>query len=119
MFIEFCDKCDCVSSLSRGPIIAYKYKKENHNYFSDFIVTLSNGIKLIIEIKASWKMTDSITKSKIKAGNRYVKKNSEDYRNYLVFTEDILFIDSKYKSKFRKLNEDKITQIFISYIDQN
>lgn len=70
LFIILCENLDFVTSINRVSFsIQYKYQKEYFMYFPDFDVTLSNGKRLMIELKANWMIEkDKKTPLKLKAG---------------------------------------------------
>lgn len=55
--------------------IPYLFDGRDKTYYPDFIVLLSNGIRIIIEVKADRLLNDSRVKAKLKALTRYANKN--------------------------------------------
>ena len=115
-FIVFCNKTDEIISIERTMInIPYKFKEEEHLYFPDFDIILSNNLKLLVEIKPDWKIKlDEKTRLKIQAGKEFVK-NSKIYFDYLLLTNDDLYFPPSYT----KFNEKAIKNEITKYININ
>lgn len=117
LFIILCDNLDIVLSINRvGFGIKYKYLEEDYLYFPDFDITLSNGKRLMIELKANWMISfDKKTPFKLKAGEDYVR-SSDIFDYYLVLTEDQLFIDKKSATKFDNIGVENILNNYNSIL---
>ncbi len=60
-------------------LIPYTYNKEEHYYKPDFLLYYKNGKKVLVEIKADWKLNQEKTLNKIKAAKKYCKKNNLEF----------------------------------------
>ena len=117
LFIILCDKLDIVSSIDRVRFgIKYQYLGEEYWYFPDFDITLSNGKRLMVEIKANWMIDfDDKTPTKIKAGEDFVN-SSKEFDYFLLLTEDQLFLDKKLATKFDNLGIEKLLNNYNSIL---
>ena len=51
-FVAFCEEQSY--SIEDGPRIDYIFKNKNKKYYSDFLVTRQDGMKIIVEIKSTY-----------------------------------------------------------------
>lgn len=114
-FVKFLDdEIQEIIEIKSPNSIEYLFKNSIHNYFPDIEITFNNGKKLLIEIKPRYYLTNRKNKAKFKAGKEFVSNNSDLYIDFIVLTQDDLFIDSKY-SDLKKI--DLKTKL-LSYINQ-
>ena len=115
LFIEYSQELDIIKSIDRAGIsIPYNYNGDIRRYFPDFKVILTNGKCLMIEIKANWMIEhDERTPLKLEAGKTFAE-SSVDFDDYLVFTEDVLFVDGQIKKE--NFNGNLITELLKKYI---
>ena len=89
-FVEYCDSSEEVIDIKEGKEfkILYTFKKSTHTYIPDVLLTLSNGAKVVIEIKPKSKLNTKKNKAKFKAA--MIKCKSEGLI-YLILTEEYIF----------------------------
>lgn len=92
-FLIIVERCSEVLSISRGPRIPYYNSDESRvkGYYSDFILELSNGSKLIVEIKPEFRLSETIVIDKYLGAREYCSE--KDYI-YLILTEVNLYTDN-------------------------
>ena len=115
IFIEYCEGDEDIISINRPDFhLEYEFESEIHSYFPDFIIKLKNNKELLIEIKPNWKIrTDPKTVLKLESGNNYVKNINNKFSDFIVITEDTLFIDCNCK----ELDLDFLRKIITKYLD--
>lgn len=112
--VLFLDKeLDDVLQIEAPSPIKYIFNEIEHNYFADIDITLSNGKKLLIEIKPSSHLYHKKNQAKFSAGKLFVE-NEDNYLDYLIITEHILFENPR---KQDNINKSKIKDLILSYID--
>ena len=112
--VLFLDKeLDDVLQIEAPLPIEYVFNDTEHNYFADIDITLSNGKKLLIEIKPSSHLYHKKNQAKFSAGRLFVE-NEDNYLDYLIITEHILFENPR---KQDNINKSKIKDLILSYID--
>ena len=89
-FIKKCDSSPEVIKILEGHTnkILYTYKKANRTYIPDAILILSDGTKLIIEVKPKHKLNTKKNRAKFRAAINWCKENS---CVFLIMTEDEIF----------------------------
>ena len=89
-FIKKCDSSPEVIKILEGHTnkILYTYKKANRTYIPDAILILSNGTKLIIEVKPKHKLNTKKNRAKFRAAINWCRENS---CVFLIMTEDEIF----------------------------
>lgn len=92
-FVEYCDNLDEVVEIKSGTLfrISYIFKRSNHYYIPDVILTLSGGENIMIEIKPKSKLKTKKNKAKFKAARKWCKENNF---KYLILTEEEVFNDT-------------------------
>lgn len=111
--VLFMDKeLDDVLKIEMPQPIEYTFNENTHNYFADIDITLSNGKKLLIEIKPSPHLYHKKNQAKFTAGRLFIT-NNDDYLDYLIITEQVLFENPR---KQENINKDKIKELILSYI---
>lgn len=81
-FILLLDSSSMVLKFKNQPFrVPYKYHGHMHTYLPDFLITLVNGDKWLLEIKGQMRKQDKV---KCKAGKKYAKKKGY---NWLVIQE--------------------------------
>jgi hypothetical protein len=80
IFLEMVDRDDSVVSVSSPKIlIPYEWEGKIRNYIPDFLVTLSDGHKLLVEVKAQWETRYPKCSAKAKAGIEYCVSRGWEY----------------------------------------
>lgn len=87
--------------------ISYTYEDREHYYYADIDITLSNGKKLLIEIKPSAHLYHKKNQAKFKAGKDFVM-NDKNYLDYVILTEKELFENPRKQTILNKQSIDKI-----------
>lgn len=89
-FVEYCDSLNEVIEIKEGKEfkILYTFKKSIHTYIPDVLLTLSNGYKVLVEIKPKSKLKSRKNKAKFKAAKEKCKSEGIIY---LILTEDYVF----------------------------
>lgn len=110
-FIKFCDNCKIVSLIERSDlVIPYEFENIIRNYFPDFIITLINGTKLLVEIKSDWLLEkDEKTLLKLEAGKNFIL-NCDYIEDFIILCENDLYVvgskpifkDEDLQNKFRQ-----------------
>lgn len=88
-FLEFCEKCKYVRKLEIPDPIKYKYLGEIHRYYPDYLIELSSGIRILIEVKAHNMINDKKVISKRLYAKDWCRKNNA---HYVTLTEKEIFI---------------------------
>ena len=61
VFIDFLQRFNNIKSVTTDknkiPVIPYTFKKKDHEYFPDILVTLTNGERIVVEVKSTWTLT--------------------------------------------------------------
>lgn len=115
-FIKFCDNQEFIKSIERATFsIPYEFENKKHNYFPDFILTLTNDKKLVIEIKSKWLINfKQINLAKFDAGKNFVIKNKNTYADYLLLIDSDLYKPPTFKDKFNTENVKKILENYLN-----
>jgi hypothetical protein len=76
-FVKLCDNCKEIKSIESAEYlkIPYEFNGSKHYYLPDFIITLKNDSRIIVEIKSSYFQTFENWVSKFTALNEYSSKN--------------------------------------------
>lgn len=112
--VSFLDsELDDVLQIESPKPIEYEFDGVKHNYYADIDITLSNGKKLLIEIKPSSHLYHKKNQAKFKAGKLFVSANN-DYSDYLIITEKLLF---EYPRKQKEINKNKIKELILTYLN--
>lgn len=84
---------DVVEVSRKVPIIRYynPVKMAECNYVPDFLLKLSDGSSVLVEIKPKYLLTDKVVKAKIGAGTDYCSRHN---LRYMILTEENLFTDT-------------------------
>jgi hypothetical protein len=87
-FMRYCDLSPNILYWENEPFsIPYQHDKQR-NYYPDFLVTLADNTKLLIEIKPEYQTRWKKNKDKWKAAREYCKENDLIFK---VLTENELF----------------------------
>lgn len=114
-FVSYLDKfVDDVISIETPEPIPYKFNGSLHYYYADIDITLANGKRLLIEIKPTVHLYHKKNMAKFKAAQDFVLSGESNYSDYLILTENIIFIEPR---KQDEIDESYIKYLISSYID--
>lgn len=107
--VSFLDRSvDDVVGIEAPEAIQYQFNGTLHYYYADIDITLSNGKHLLIEIKPTAHLYHKKNMAKFKAAQEYILSNKDIYQDYLILTENIIFIEPR--------KQDEIDEYYIKYL---
>ena len=101
MFAIFCNELDFIATIENPEGIEYQFNNSIHYYYPDMLLTTTTGLKLLIEIKPKYYLTDEKNQAKFSAGKSWVQSR-DNYLGYVIYTEDDLLDGNRYSTELSK-----------------